>query len=550
MKEIKCDKKYRKQTFLKVLGIWVLVLFVLVGIAGAVPFAYVVDGHFSDNSGEGRISVIDTATNKVIAKVPGYFYGPGIAVNPAGTKVYVIKSSNNVSVVDTNTNTVTATIPVQHGANGVAVNPEGTIAYVTSDNWTNSENTLSESTGAKLALIMGTKEHVTASKGIVSVIDTATNTVTATIPLGSGARGVIVNPNGKKVYVTTPSNNNVSVIDTATNKVTATVPVGSYPEGVAINSDGKKLYVANGGSDTVSVIDTATNTVTATIPVESGSYGVAVTPDGKKVYVTNSYDAVSVIDTAKNKVTATVKVYCYPEGIAVTPDGKKVYVPTHGEMLMGFQVYVIDTTTDKVTYEVNTGYRPRAFGQFIGPSVISLPKPVAAFSASPTYGKVPLKVTFTDKSTGTPTKWKWSFGDGTSSTAKNPICKYSKAGNYTVTLTATNLGGNDTVTETGYITVITKPVASFSASPMSGKAPLTVAFTDISTGIPDKWKWSFGDGTISREKNPKHQYLQEGNYKITLTVSNTAGSSTVTKTNYIKVTTNTRPGILRKQINP
>jgi len=91
--------------------------------------------------------------------------------------------------------------------------------------------------------------------------------------------------------------------------------------------------------------------------------------------------------------------------------------------------------------------------------------------------------------------------------------------------------------------VVTKPVANFSAKPTSGKAPLTVDFTDQSTGIATKWKWSFGDGTISREKNPKHRYLQEGNYKVTLTVSNLAGSSTVMKTNFIKVTTNTRPGI-------
>ncbi|AKB49529.1 Chitin binding protein [Methanosarcina barkeri str. Wiesmoor] len=50
---------------------------------------------------------------------------------------------------------------------------------------------------------------------------------------------------------------------------------------------------------------------------------------------------------------------------------------------------------------------------------------------------------------------------------------------------------------------IVKPVAAFSASPTSGKAPLNVAFTDKSTRVPTKWKWSFGDGTISREQNPE-----------------------------------------------
>ena len=168
---------------------------------------------------------------------------------------------------------------------------------------------------------------------------------------------------------------------------------------------------------------------------------------------------------------------------------------------------------------------------------------IADFSASPTSGKAPLNVQFTDKSIGKPTKWNWDFGDGSKSYLQNPTHKYSKAGVYTVSLTAKNAQGSNTATKTDYIKVVTKPVASFSAKPTSGKAPLNVAFTDKSTRIPTKWKWSFGDGTTSTVQNPKHKYLQEGNYKVTLTVTNAAGSSTVTKTNYITVTTNTRPGI-------
>ncbi|MCO5382075.1 MAG: PKD domain-containing protein [Methanosarcina barkeri] len=82
--------------------------------------------------------------------------------------------------------------------------------------------------------------------------------------------------------------------------------------------------------------------------------------------------------------------------------------------------------------------------------------PVAAFSASPTSGKAPLKVTFTDKSTGTPTSWKWSFGDKTYSTAKNPVHKYTAAGKYTVSLTVKNAAGSNTKTMSGYIKVSKK----------------------------------------------------------------------------------------------
>ena len=124
----------------------------------------------------------------------------------------------------------------------------------------------------------------------VSVIDTKTNKVTATIPVGAGPLGVAVSPDGSKVYITNDNDNpgTVSVIDTATNTVTATIPVGVAPVGVAVSLDGSMVYVANFGSGTVSVITTATNTVIATIPIGPSPEGLAVTPDGSKVYVTQN----------------------------------------------------------------------------------------------------------------------------------------------------------------------------------------------------------------------------------------------------------------------
>src|SRR5271157_1946700 len=89
-------------------------------------------------------------------------------------------------------------------------------------------------------------------------------------------------------YITNSGSNNVSVIDTATNTVTATVSVGYNPIGVAVIPDGTKIYVINYGSNNISIIDIATNNVTATVNVGNDPWGVAVTPDGTKVYVTNS----------------------------------------------------------------------------------------------------------------------------------------------------------------------------------------------------------------------------------------------------------------------
>lgn len=114
-------------------------------------------------------------------------------------------------------------------------------------------------------------------------------------------------------YVTNQGSNTLSVIDTASNTVTATVGVGNGPYGVAVSPNGARVYVANGGGAIVSVLDTATNTVTATVNVGAGPGGVAVHPDGARVYVANYVNGtVSVLDAATNTVTATVNVGSFP----------------------------------------------------------------------------------------------------------------------------------------------------------------------------------------------------------------------------------------------
>ncbi|MFA5416341.1 MAG: lectin like domain-containing protein, partial [Methanoregula sp.] len=78
-------------------------------------------------------------------------------------------------------------------------------------------------------------------------------------------------------------------------------------------------------------------------------------------------------------------------------------------------------------------------------------------------------------------------------------------------------------------------VADFTATPRSGMAPLNVSFSDLSTGSPIAWNWSFGDGIFCTQKNPWHNYIQPGMYTVSLTATNSAGSNTSTRTNYITV---------------
>jgi YVTN family beta-propeller protein len=186
----------------------------------------------------------------------------GFALLPAAANAqnaYITNNDDNtVSVIDTASDTVIATIPVTPRPGGVAVTPDGSRAFVTGDD---------------------------GNYNTVSVIDTASNTVTAAITVGSG-RGVAITPDSTKAYVSNFIDNTISVIDTASDTVIATIPVAPRPTGVAVTQDGTKAYIAT-ESSAISVIDTASNMVTATITLGSGvSNDLAVTPDGSKLYVT------------------------------------------------------------------------------------------------------------------------------------------------------------------------------------------------------------------------------------------------------------------------
>ena len=131
---------------------------------------------------------------------------------------------------------------------------------------------------------------------------------------------------GVFAYVTSFGANIVSVIDTASNAVVATVPVGGDPRRVAISPDGKFAYVTHDLTADIFVIDTATNTVAATITIPGTGFWVAFTPDGKKAYVTAG--GISVIDTAANTIVATVSlpVTSATVAVAIAPDGQRAYV--------------------------------------------------------------------------------------------------------------------------------------------------------------------------------------------------------------------------------
>ena len=150
-------------------------------------------------------------------------------------------------------------------------------------------------------------------------------------------------------------------------------------------------------------------------------------------------------------------------------------------------------------------------------------------------------MSFSDMSTGPPNSWFWDFGDRATSTDQNPTHIYSTPGTYTVKLLVhNNFEGSNIIIQTNYIKVNDapqSPIVNFISSVTSGTAPLSIAFTDTSTGSPTSWLWDFGDGTNSTEQNPAHIYSSAGTYFVRLKATSQNGVSTKSaRINVLKAT--------------
>ncbi|GAA3956952.1 gliding motility-associated C-terminal domain-containing protein [Mucilaginibacter dorajii] len=222
----------------------------------------------------------------------------------------------------------------------------------------------------------GKRVYVTNSgSNTISVISTASNAVITTINVGAGPHGIVVSPDGSRVYVantgfsylSSSGPNSVSVINTSTNKVIATVAVGITPVAIAISPDGSKVYVANYLSNTISVINTATNTVSKTFDGGAYTWGIIVSPDGSRIYVCNpATQTVSVISTADYSVIATIPIDGSAAGIALSADGSRAYVAIPSKTTLA----VINTKTNNIITVIGMDSSPSGVSLSVDGSVI------------------------------------------------------------------------------------------------------------------------------------------------------------------------------------
>ncbi len=217
-------------------------------------FALSRDGKFAfiANEDEATTTILDLESGQSRGKVKVSEEPEGVGVNPANGEVYVTcEEKGEVFVIEPTQQRVLAKIEVGGRPRSVAFLPDGSRAYVACE-----------------------------SGGFLAVLDAKVHSLLQKIDLAKGAlpMGTVVSRDGKELYVTTGRGNSVSIVDTATNAVAATIPVGGRAWGIALSPDGSKLYTANGASNDISVVDVKARKELTRIKVGDGPWGVAIGP--------------------------------------------------------------------------------------------------------------------------------------------------------------------------------------------------------------------------------------------------------------------------------
>ena len=189
----------------------------------------------------------------------------------------------------------------------------------------------------------------------VSALDTTDDAITWTIDVLSRPFFTAVSPDGKLLYVPNHDTNMVSVVGTSARKVISQIVVPPNPHYVALSTDGRLAYTANHQSNVVSVIDTTTRKVVATVPVDRSPHSLAVNPR-RPLLVNVNYDGdtVTVVNTTTNKVIKHIPVGREPLNINWAPDGRFAYVVNNGS----YSVWVISADTLAVTAKLPMGRAP------------------------------------------------------------------------------------------------------------------------------------------------------------------------------------------------
>jgi PKD repeat protein len=279
----------------------------------------------------------------------------------------------------------------------------------------------------------------------------------------------------------------------------------------------------------------------------AGTYSVSLKATNETGSDTHTKTSLITVKPAPVKAAFTASVTTVTEGMSVTFTDLSANNPT--SWVWAFDGGTPSTSTAKnpkvtynnpgiynVTLKVANEYSNDQLTQ-TGYITVTRKSPVAKFVASATEIPAGGSVQFTNQSENGQT-YNWSFAGGSpaSSTQKDPVVRYEKAGTYQVSLTATNESGSHTEIKTNHIIVKALPVAAFSADKTEITTGKSITFNNQSQHAVT-YNWTFTGGTPgkSNEKNPVITYPTAGTYTVSLTATNEYGSDVVTQTSFITV---------------
>jgi YVTN family beta-propeller protein len=306
-------------------------------------------GIYVTNEVSGDLTVVDPATNTVVATIPLGKRPRGIRAAPDRSAVYIALSGSPISPPGVDESTLP---PPDRSADGIGVVelPALELAKILRGP-SDPEQTSVNREGTQLYI-------ANEDTGKASVLEIATGKTVAEFDVGGEPEGVTTSADGKFVYVTSEEDNQVSVVDTATNTLVKQFGVGARPRDSAFSPDSSRAYVTAENGGTVSVVDTSSHTVIDTIRLTGPNVrpmAVVVSPDGQRVFVsTGRGGTVAVIDAATRKVVGSVAVGARPWGIALSPDGSRLYTANGPSN----DVSVVDTATLTVLTKIPAGRSP------------------------------------------------------------------------------------------------------------------------------------------------------------------------------------------------
>lgn len=329
------------------------------GLALLAPrlFAAAADSYriFVTNERSGTLSVIDGATQRVVATVPLGKRPRGLKVSPDGKLLYVALSGSPIAGPGVDQSTLP---PADKGADGIGVVDLQSLKLVRVLRGVSDPEQLAVGKDGKYLYVASEDT----GKGIV--MDATDGRVIATMNVGGEPEGVTLSPDGRHVYMTSEEDHHVAVIDTSANRVVANIDVGLRPRFTEFSDDGSIAYVSGENDGTITVIDTASRRRLRTLKLEgplARPVGMAVSHDGKQLYVvTGRGQKLLALDPETGKVLASVDVGPRPWGVAISPDGRTLYTANGNSN----DVSVVDVATFRVTKRIPVGDTP--WGLVIG----------------------------------------------------------------------------------------------------------------------------------------------------------------------------------------